>query len=893
MPLPSNPAPHNLPLLTMPFVGREDELNTISELLADPSCRLLTLVGPGGIGKTYLAVESAHRQLLNFDDGLYFVSLTPLTSTDDIIPTVANALNFRFNQGESPKRQFLNHLRGKSVLLVMDNFDELVEGADFVAEMLQSSPGLKVLVTSRERLNLQEETVYRIEGMRLPEDAAQAALNNGAVRLFAQNAKRLRADFELDSEMLPPVVRICQLVDGMPLGIVLAASWIEMLTAEEIAQEIARSVDFLQTEMRNVPSRHRSIRAVFESAWKMLAETEQAVFAGLSVFRGGFTREAAEAMDADLRTLMALVNKSLLRRDMNGRYHLHELLRQYAAEQLEKSGQAKAHRDAHCRFYADFLNRCAEETERRLEVLEEIEADFENVRAAWMWAVESDNGEAIGRALEGICLFCTRRGRYQEGLRLFDRAIEMAEAHPQAVNRHIYLRLYEYRGEFQGTIGQFGAASKDLHKVLDAVREEGVPLWERNLLVRLGFVCRNADQIDRALSYLSEALNVSRSAGNPRMVAETLYHLGTAAWSKGDNRQARDYHQEAVDICESLGLSDRVAVQAIHGLGEAYWAAGRPQMGIEYTSRSLEMARAIGDKNYESENLQNIGWASMGNVGLGDYQQALTIFRASLAISEEAHLWHIGPTAFGLGYAKGCLGDYEEGFAYIRQGVEFTETLGQIRFFSAALDVLGQLFQDLNLLDKAKEAHRQGVDIAAKSNAGFWLPRVQANLAIDRLRQGDMSVEGSLQSALDTALVMGQGFHAVRCLEGLAELALAQNQPELALRYADQLRSIAEPGQMREMLAQSHRWRGEALLAMRQFEVAVDELNQAAELADAIGRVRLMWEVQKALARCLREMGQRETARQHEARVQEIVARIADNLQDADMRAAFLESVNL
>ena len=357
--------PHNLPTSTTPFVGREVELANLAQLLAEPQVRLVTITGSGGMGKTSLALAAAAKQLENtsghttFPHGLYFVPLTPLTDAAAIVPAIAEAIGFTFYEGAPPQQQLLDTLREKQLLLILDNFEHLLEGATLVDTLLQTAPGLKVLATSRERLNRQSEHLLRLAGMDFPDwETPEDAAAYSAVQLFLQSARRVQPDYTLSGLDLTPIARICRLVQGLPLGIVLAAAWLELLSAAEIAQEISHSLDFLETDMADVPERQRSIRAVFDYSWRLLNAEEQTRFPRLSVFRSGFSREAAQAVTgASLRTLLALVNKSLLHRTPEGRFEIHELLRQYAAAQLAHQPEAIqfAH-DQHSQYVLAFLH---------------------------------------------------------------------------------------------------------------------------------------------------------------------------------------------------------------------------------------------------------------------------------------------------------------------------------------------------------------------------------------------------------------------------------------------------------------------------------------------------------------------------------------------------------
>jgi predicted ATPase len=391
------------------FVGRDTELDDILGLMNNPLCRLLTLIGPGGIGKTRLVQEFIAKHRVLFPDGLYIAYFQAVPSPDLIVSTIAEALDFRFQPGGDSHHQLIDYLHDKSLLLVLDNFEHLLDGASIISDILVSTVAVKLLITSRERLNLQEEWVYEIRGLDYPmNDTAPDIEGFSAVQLFVHSARRVYPAFRLTQPHKPLVVRICRMVGGMPLGIELASAWTRALPCDEIAREIERSLDILETSSRNILPRHRNMRAAFEPTWNRLSEDERRVFMKLSVFRGGFTREAAEYVaGAALRTLSVLVDKSLLRLDTNGRrYSIHELLRQYSEEKLCSSPHAQNETlDLHCAYYMRFLSEREVDIVflgRQREAIEKINNELENVRIAWRRAVVQGRFEEISQAAEGL-----------------------------------------------------------------------------------------------------------------------------------------------------------------------------------------------------------------------------------------------------------------------------------------------------------------------------------------------------------------------------------------------------------------------------------------------------------------------------------------------------------
>jgi len=414
------PPPHNLPPQPTAFVGREAELAKIASFLNNPLAQLLTLVGPGGIGKTRLALQAAARCVepeanleQRFSDGVFFVSLAAdeaMASGEaqsSLIAAIATTLRFDSYGPMLPQAQLLNHLREKDMLLILDNLEQLIPEARQLGHLLRFAPRVKLLVTSRARLNLQEEWLMEVPGLNVPSTAVppESLAAYSAVALFVQQARRVLAGFTFSEAETESVIRVCQLVEGVPLGIELAASWLRMLTCKEIAVEIEQGLDFLTTSLQNVPERHRSLRAVFDYSWDLLSPAEQETFRQLAVFRGGFHRQAAARVvaAASLPMLAGLVDKSLLRRDAAGRYEIHDLLRRYAEEKLSADPmESERVRDRHCHYYAELMvaHQAGLKGEDVSEALTTLNVERDNVRAAWNWALSHRRVEELDMFME-------------------------------------------------------------------------------------------------------------------------------------------------------------------------------------------------------------------------------------------------------------------------------------------------------------------------------------------------------------------------------------------------------------------------------------------------------------------------------------------------------------
>jgi predicted ATPase/class 3 adenylate cyclase len=432
-PLATGELQSSLPLPTTPFFGREAELAQVEILLGDPECRLITLTGIGGSGKTRLAIQAARHSRL-FRGNVFFIALAAISSLDDLIHNIAEAIQYSFRAPlgsnlsiDEAQTQLLRYLADKKALLVLDNFEQLTGWSGFISSMLDGAAEIKLLVTSRERLNLPGEWVLELIGLAYPgQQAHETLLQYAAVQLFVKVAERV-GNFTPAEGDWPAIVLICQRLEGIPLGIEMAAALVKMLTCQEIAAEIAQDLDFLSANWRGVPERHTTLRAVFETSWRLLPDEECQVFRRLAVFRGGFRREAArEISNASLSLLSTLVDKSFVRRAASGRFEIHPILNQYAAEKLAEDPAVQAEtRLRHAHYYSEWLSRMYKDLkgEDQLKALAELRVETQNLRAAWQELIEQRDFQRLEQGFPALILFYemnNRRVGAQEVIELLD-----------------------------------------------------------------------------------------------------------------------------------------------------------------------------------------------------------------------------------------------------------------------------------------------------------------------------------------------------------------------------------------------------------------------------------------------------------------------------------------
>jgi predicted ATPase len=586
---------------------------------------------------------------------VFFVSLAPLQSVEAIVPTIAQAIGFTFYSREEPREQLLSYLRHKNVLLVLDNYEHLLQGAGLVPEILQVAPEVVALVTSRSGLHVQGEYRFPVSGMSYPAfipptvfgRRGGGALQYSAIRLFAAGALRAQPNLDLTGQALADVVRICQLVDGIPLAIVLAAAWVEMLTPAEIAAEIegqmsGLGLDILETELSGVPERQRSMRAVFDHSWRLLPPRGQEILAGLSVFRGGFTREAAQCVTgASLRELMVLVNRSLLHRAPTGRYDVHELLRQYAAEKLAQSPDAgEAAHDRHCAHYAQFLAQ-RRDTFRKRGLGDAVE-EIANIRAAWEWALQHARLPEIRRSLEGIWWL----GAYRDESSMLAQAVDLLRrAEPTRENQLALGLALGYLAVSLNWAGLPQAASPLAQEGLSLVRRLGTGrvLALGHALAFYGGVAKDATQ---ARQLLDQGLAIAQEADRPLEVCWILNALGWTALNRGRYNEAEQHWLTFLRIASEIDHRRGQPI-SLGGLGHAARFRGQYARARAYYAQSLALFRKLGDRGWIARRLNDLGAVTLAS---GDLEQARARYREALSSSEElTDLMQVARALCGLG----------------------------------------------------------------------------------------------------------------------------------------------------------------------------------------------------------------------------------------------------
>lgn len=724
------PPPGEIPPVPTPFMGREREMRDLEHVVAEQ--RLVTIIGAGGVGKSRLAMAFAEAHRESFSHGVYYVPT--LGSPDLVLAAIAEAVGYVFAANDSrPQRtQLLDHLRYKSVLLILDNFGQASDGAAILDEIRRSAHDVRIIVTSRQPLELVGETTFQLDG--LPYRSwrrVRTALEYASARVFAHHATYVKFDWELTEADVEPLYDLCELVDGNPLALELAARALRSMSVSQIAAEVKRYLGFMAVDNRSGRWIPPSLRATFEVLWDMVSEAEQQILAKLSVFEGGFMREAAqEVTGAGLRSLMTLVDAGMLQRNALGRYHVHSVIGEIVAGHTKEQVEA-----TFANYYADFTRRRRYELRghHQQRALVELDTELQNIRKAWLWTLEHGQLPYLSKMINPLSKFYAIRGRLQEALELFGAGLEALPAPP--------------------------------------ANESQQQIWAR-LVVNYGAFLHTAGRTTEALPYLQDSLSLLRQLNKTEDLAWGLYYWGQANDNRESYEEALRYSHEAND--------PYLTVRVLNVL--AAWHGERSNMRdcMELLAESLRLAENSGDKFGAAE-----AWHTQADFALrmGDYatvetcQQALLDFYRS--IDDRTH---IAQTLTQLGGIELFLGDFAAAKTHLLESINITRKTHDIYTLSTGLAYMGLIgavegdYEEAidvceRSLSLARSTHNAQGEVFANLGIGHALTRMadyrQAErYLISALQRASLPTE-KLATFFDLALILaakGQGLTAARVL---------------------------------------------------------------------------------------------------------------------------------
>ena len=599
-----------LPVTTGPFIGRDSELVEIAAHLNDPDVRLLSIIAAGGMGKSRLALELGHRIIGDYEHGAAFIDLTPVRSPDDIVTFAVSSLGLMVSGSQAPQDVLFNYCREKQLLLIFDNFEHVLSGGNLLADLLEVAPGVTVIATSRERINLRVETVYYL----------QPIVEQGD-QLFVETAMMMHANVVIEDEENADVAHIVTLVGGSPLALVLAATWMDTLSVREIAEEIEAGLDFLSAEMGDIPERQRSIHAVIDPTWKRLSDKEQQAFMWASVFRGGFTRETFQQVTGGaVRTLQTLLSRSLIVHGHSRRYDMHPLLRQFAREKLETTGALVHAKTAHLETFRNYAQLHADrmyDGEHYLESLDALELEQDNFRSALDWSLE---GNSIDQGVALILAngeFWSARSRVQEAITYVEEALQQSD-HPM---------LYYWQSTYLDRLGQIDRSMEAANHLI-AYGEEH---QDQEILAYGQFRLGAMQNKIEARRLFKSVLSNARKTGNRKLIAISHNSLSLVDADQFPIDDTRSHLQQALKIFEALGDLHGVSLVS-NNIAIKYYDNERIQEAKELMEYSLRLKREIGDRAGEARRLTTLSmWATVEE----ELEQAQEWLAESREICEE------------------------------------------------------------------------------------------------------------------------------------------------------------------------------------------------------------------------------------------------------------------
>jgi predicted ATPase len=691
------------------LVGRDDDLASALQLLEQPECRVLTLTGPGGIGKTRLAEEIGARTGGRYRNGVCFVPLAGIEAIEALPAALADALGFDLASQQKASRQLADFLQEKSLLLILDNFEQIIDGADLLTEIVTRARDVRIVVTSRRRLRITGEAVLQLDALSLPQ-AGMPPEDSEAGRFFLQIAQRNDPQFRPDAAASAAITRICRVADGIPLAIELAAASVGVLTCEEIANELEQSHEVLLGARRDLPPRHRSLHAVFESSWRLLDREERRVLRKLSVFRSGFDADAARYVaGAGVQLLGRLVEVSLLQRSAQRGFEMLEVLRQFAAEKLEaKREEADELRTRHSSYFLSALGEVGKlpDGRARNEAIERLAQRNADIRTAWLRAVEDGRHDDLRDAAPAFYHLLDARGRSAEGVQLFGHALSVVRQAAQngnAAAQRALPRLLTRQAGFLTEIGERSEASDLLAEALVLLRAEDDRAEIAFALYKQCGLARASG--DFHSTSVTECLELYRALGDVAGIARALNSLGAAVWSRGEYEQAERMYEESIALFRQSGLE-----------AEA-WAAVNNLAGVA-TVR-------------------------------GDWPRARKILEDELSVARK----RMNPRALNylltnLGYIASRSGDMEAARTYLAEGAALAREMGFRALLAYSLNTIANVQMQSANLNAAADSFREALEVALDAEEGPLVTTILVGIAQLHLRREDPQRAAMLLTAV-------------------------------------------------------------------------------------------------------------------------------------------------
>jgi len=721
------------------LIGRENEMAEVEHLLE--TSRLVTVLGAGGVGKTHLALTVARSRQTSEAGGCAVVSLAG-ADENSVPSTIAEALGFAFAGRRDPAGQLLDHLRDKRLLLVLDNFEHVTTAAPFLATLLAQTTDVRCLVTSRERLALREEAVLELEGLRLT-GQDDAGLSDAA-KLFLHAAARVNPRFRPTPDDMESIHRICHLVDGMPLAIEMAAALLRVLECRGIVAELERSFDALEADIRNIPERHRTLRAVFDYSWNLIGAQQREALCRLALFRDAFDHDGArEVGDVSFRVLAALTGASMLRRTERGRFLMHPVFRQYAEERLRERGDiARVATERYVRFFARLMRKRGQDLRgpSHASVLSALTDEIADFRAAWSAAVASADEASLRDFINGLFQVYELRGWYGEGQRMIDDALASG-----TLSELMTAKLLGWRSRFSFQLSQFGDALELARRSHRLCTSLGAEREAAEALLHQARVDYRSGRFDEAEMTIRRALEAFATDDAVRERAMALNDLGYVLGAKGMTHNAEEALRTSLALSKQIGDSWGEA-KVCNNLGAIIDGPDTHAEAMALFESALRINQQIGDRRGVGISLHNMARCSHL---LGNSSRAREFAEASLEVAR--HLGaplDISTTLGTVAEIDAHAGRYDQALRYYQEALGIANRVEAASLALEHIVDIGRLFLDMGEPAAAMEALSLAANHPAIDRGRLDIARQLLNDARARVSQNPGSPEREISSDL-------------------------------------------------------------------------------------------------------------------------------------------------
>ncbi|HEX8918579.1 MAG TPA: tetratricopeptide repeat protein, partial [Chloroflexota bacterium] len=831
------------------FIGREREIAAISALLTQSAARLITLTGPGGIGKTRLAMRLATHLLdphaagagVPHLDTVCFVSFASIGDHSLVPAAIAGALDVQERGGQGLVQTLIESLRSRRVLLILDNFEHLLEARSLLGELLEACPALRLLVTSRTVLHLSWEHVFEVPPLGLPDTSPGmepgALAEFEAVALFAERARAVKTDFALTHENVETVAQICRTLEGMPLALELAAARLRLFPPQALLGRLSRRLQILTGGPRDLPARHQTLRAAIDWSYSLLSEEEMRLFARLSVFRGGCTIEAAQAVcdpggdlgGEILDGVASLVEKSLVRQggELEPRFLMLETIREYAAERLEESRASEELKEEHARYCLALAEEAASlpDITKQVAWLGQLEVERDNVRAALQWARESGDVDLGLRLAISLREFWLVRGPLSEGRRWLEELAASEGGSP--ASRAAALSA---AGKLASAEGRRRTSAQLVERSLALYRELGD---RRGVAKAVGWLAVSwymTGEVDRAFDLLQQSESEARETGDQMLLAASLRFHASLAAERGDPQQSRSLGEEGLSLYRRMQDSEGI-VDVLRVLAGTAYAAGDMQNGRAWTDELLTVLRQLPLDPEQEEWLQGLAYRARM---LGDNDYATRIVEELMARGEAFGDRRIAAQArTALGLLAREQGDYGRAARLYEESAAVLEEVGDVLGRCRALVGLSDVARDRGDAERVIELCEESLALLRESGDAFLTGFALHNLGLAAWYQGNRSrAENHFAESLSLFQRQKSAADTVEVHTSMGLLALDGGQYDRAGEIFAECLETARKSESRWLM-------GALLESMASVAAATGQPERAATLFGAAEALRL------------------------------------------------------